>query len=100
MAHSTTAAHAVPFEARRQLERQEGLPFLDVLSQDTVAQACHSHNHRWRERLYTPWIRLGIFLSQVLSPATGPAMTPSPASRSLARIANSPPSRPRPPATA
>ena len=24
-------------------------------------------NHRWRDRIYTPWITLGIFLSQVLS---------------------------------
>jgi hypothetical protein len=68
MAQPTTVGHPIPFQSLRgRFEQAEGLPFLDALSQETVAQACHSHDHRWRDRLYTPWITLGIFLSQVLS---------------------------------
>src|SRR4051794_12464290 len=68
MSQSTTVAGPLPFDPlRTRLDQQQGLPFLDILSRDAVAQACDSHNHRWRDRLYTPWITLGIFLSQVLS---------------------------------
>ena len=52
---------------RGQLGRQEGLPFLDHLSRARVEAACRDRNHSWRERIYTPWITLGVFLSQVLS---------------------------------
>jgi Transposase DDE domain len=52
---------------RRRLAGQLGLPFLEVLSRPLVELACRTCNHRWRERIYTPWITLGIFLSQVLS---------------------------------
>jgi hypothetical protein len=52
---------------RDQLGRKEGLPFLDILTSDLVATACRNCNHFWRERLYTPWITLGMMLSQVLS---------------------------------
>jgi hypothetical protein len=52
---------------RNQLARQPGLPFLTILSQSTVEQACRDCDHPWRERIYTPWITLGLFLSQVLS---------------------------------
>jgi hypothetical protein len=43
------------------------LPFLKLLTHDTVAQACRRCHHPWRDRLYTPWITLGLFLSQVLA---------------------------------
>ena len=52
---------------RNQLGGQQGLPFLRLLSRDLVEQACRLCNHSWRERIYTPWITLGIFLSQILS---------------------------------
>jgi Transposase DDE domain len=52
---------------RNQLDEQQGLPFLKLLSRATVEQACRLCNHPWRERLFTPWMTLVIFLSQVLS---------------------------------
>lgn len=52
---------------RNELGRRQGLPFLKFLSRDLVEAACRRCNHCWRERLYTPWITLSIFLSQVLS---------------------------------
>lgn len=68
VAQSTTPTNRAPFESlRHRLDQEHGLPFLDILSPDTVAQACRSTNHRWRERTYTPWITLGVFLSQILS---------------------------------
>ncbi|HSQ58329.1 MAG TPA: IS4 family transposase [Gemmata sp.] len=52
---------------RNQLGTQQGLPFLTILARALVEQACRRCHHAWRERIYTPWITLGIFLSQVLS---------------------------------
>jgi Transposase DDE domain len=52
---------------RDQLKQRQGLPFLEILSPPLVEAACRHCNHLWRERIYTPWITLGIFLSQVLS---------------------------------
>jgi putative transposase len=65
---STTAAHRDQFLSQRdRLRHQDGLPFLDVLRPHTVEQACRDVRHSWRPRIYTPWITLGVFLSQVLS---------------------------------
>jgi hypothetical protein len=52
---------------RNQFDDQSGLPFLEVLSASEVESACRAWNHRWRNRIYTPWITLGMFLSQILS---------------------------------
>ena len=52
---------------RYQLAEQTGLPFLDLLSATEVELACRAWNHQWRSRIYTPWITLGMFLSQILS---------------------------------
>jgi hypothetical protein len=52
---------------RDSLEGQQGLPFLSHLSRARVEATCGQQGHSWRERIYTPWITLGIFLSQVLS---------------------------------
>jgi hypothetical protein len=38
-----------------------------MLSRPRVEQACRACHHRWRDRIYTPWITLSIFLSQILS---------------------------------
>jgi hypothetical protein len=68
MAQSTAPAPRDQFvTVRDQLARREGLPFLALLSRSTVAAACRAFHHRWRERIYTPWITLSLFLSQVLS---------------------------------
>jgi hypothetical protein len=68
VAQSTTSANHAHFESvRNRIGQQEGLPFLDILSPHTVKQTCRRHNHTWRERIYTPWITLGVFLSQILS---------------------------------
>jgi Transposase DDE domain len=52
---------------RDRLQQQQGLPFLETLSRTLVADACRQLNYPWRHRTYTPWITLGMFLSQVLS---------------------------------
>jgi hypothetical protein len=52
---------------RDQFAQQKGLPFLRVLSRAFVETACRHLSHRWRKRVYTPWITLSIFLSQILS---------------------------------
>jgi hypothetical protein len=68
MAQATHPSPRQQFDSlRHQLREQQGLPFLKVLSRDMVEHVCRLGNHPWRERIYTPWITLGIFLSQVLS---------------------------------
>ena len=52
---------------RDQFDEQSGLPFLDVLSASEVESTCRAWNHHWRNRIYTPWITLSMFLSQILS---------------------------------
>ena len=52
---------------RDQFQQEQGLPFLDLLSQALVEDMCRQGNYPWRNRTYTPWITLGLFLSQVLS---------------------------------
>ena len=65
----STAPTAPPqvSSVRDWLKKQQGLPFLDFLSRRLVEDACRRCNHRWRIRIYTPWITLGLFLSQILS---------------------------------
>lgn len=68
MVQLTHPSPCQPFETLRDgLGDQSGLPFLDLLSPASVDQACREREHPWRERIYTPWVTLGIFLSQVLS---------------------------------
>lgn len=68
MSQSIPITSGRPFDSLHQhLHRQEGLPFLDHLSRARVEAACRTHDHCWRRRIYTPWITLGLFLSQVLS---------------------------------
>ena len=52
---------------RNRLRQAVGLPFLEVLSRSLVEESCRCIQHRWRERIYTPWITLSLFLSQILS---------------------------------
>lgn len=68
MAQSIPTTPGRPLDSLRdRLDRREGLPFLDHLSRARVEAACRDRGHPWRERIDTPWITLGIFLSQVLS---------------------------------
>jgi hypothetical protein len=61
-----SARHQVD-DIRCQLKREQGLPFLNVLSRALVEDMCRQLNPPWRSRTYTPWVTLGLFLSQVLS---------------------------------
>jgi Transposase DDE domain len=68
VAQSTASAPCDQFPSHRDhFARQEGLPFLRLLSRAFVEAACRDADHPWRKRIYTPWITLCIFLSQVLS---------------------------------
>ena len=68
MIQSTQASVRDQFQTQKQqLGREQGLPFLDHLSAELIAEACRECGHPWRERIFTPWTTLGIFLSQVLS---------------------------------
>jgi hypothetical protein len=68
MAQSTAPSTREQMDVLRdELKQQQGLPFLALLSQTLVEAACRHSNHTWRKRLYTPWITLGLFLSQILS---------------------------------
>jgi hypothetical protein len=66
--HSTISSTLDQFDSlRTQLDQQDGLPFLKLLSKSMVETVCRGCNHEWRNRAYTPWITLSMFLSQVLA---------------------------------
>jgi hypothetical protein len=68
VAQSTTSSpHDQFVSLRDQLAGQKGLPFLNILSRALVEAACRQAHHQWRERIYTPWITLSLFLSQILA---------------------------------
>jgi hypothetical protein len=68
VAQSTASSTRDPFECHKnQLGETPGLPFLDHLSPEVVEEVCRECEHSWRDRIYTPRITLGIFLSQILS---------------------------------
>jgi hypothetical protein len=52
---------------RNQFSEQTGLPFLELLSAAEVESSCRARKYKWRSRVYTPWITLTMFLSQILS---------------------------------
>jgi hypothetical protein len=52
---------------RRQFLQDGGLPFTDVLSEGTVAEALTAINVCWLDRIYSPLVTLSVFLGQVLS---------------------------------
>lgn len=52
---------------RRQFLQDGGLPFTDVLSPETVAEALARAEVVWKDRIYTPLVTLWVFLSQALS---------------------------------
>jgi putative transposase len=68
VAHSTARPVGSQLDpVRDQLKRQDGLPFLPLLSRDLVEAACRHCQHLRRERIYTPSITRAPFLSQVPS---------------------------------
>jgi hypothetical protein len=68
VAQSTSASARCPIHSvRNRLAQASGLPFLDLLSRTLVEEACRRFLHPWRQRIYTPWITLSTFLSQILS---------------------------------
>jgi hypothetical protein len=65
---STKAPSRSQFDSvRDQLHQSRGLPFLNLISRSLVEASCRHCNHFWRDRVYTPWITLSLFLSQILS---------------------------------
>jgi hypothetical protein len=65
---STNAPSRSQFDpVRDQLDQDQGLPFLKLLSRPLVEASCRHCDHTWRQRVYNPWITLGLFLSQILS---------------------------------
>ncbi len=52
---------------RRQFLQDGDLPFTDVLSESTVAQALAALNVVWLDRIYSPLVTLWVFLGQVLN---------------------------------
>jgi Transposase DDE domain len=54
--------------AQERLAGKAGLPFSQLLDATTVKTALADDGISFRERIYTPWATLWIFLSQVLDP--------------------------------
>jgi hypothetical protein len=52
----------------RQFAQAPGLPFADLLSAEQVKEAAQDEGHCFRDRLYSPWVTLWVFLAQVLDP--------------------------------
>jgi hypothetical protein len=53
---------------RRHFAQTSGLPFAEVLSNDTIQQALLQEKVTFRNRLFSPVVTLWMFLSQVLDP--------------------------------
>src|SRR5947209_19669701 len=52
---------------RARFARNEGLPFADVLTEDSVHDVLNQHDVRYRDRVFGPVTTIWGFLSQVLS---------------------------------
>jgi hypothetical protein len=52
----------------QQFAQTPGLPFADLLPADQVREAVRQENVRFRDRLFSPWVTLWVFLTQVLDP--------------------------------
>jgi hypothetical protein len=67
MAHATpTHCSRQVEQRRRQLHQQPQLPFAQLLDRDLIQQALDAENVTFRDRLFSPFVTLGVFLSQVL----------------------------------
>ncbi len=54
-------------EVRARFARDQGLPFADSLTEDSILDALNQHGVQFRDRLFTPITTIWGFLSQVLS---------------------------------
>jgi hypothetical protein len=52
---------------RRQFLQEGGLPFTDVLTEESLSQALETIRVPWKDRIFTPLVTLWVFLGQVLS---------------------------------
>ncbi len=52
---------------RRQFLQEGGLPFTDVLTEESLSQALEAIQVVWKDRIFTPLVTLWVFLGQVLS---------------------------------
>jgi hypothetical protein len=53
------------------LQRKNGLPFRELLSEESIGAALLSAGIEFRERIYTPFVTLWAFLSQVMGSTRG-----------------------------
>src|ERR1700719_5153011 len=54
-------------EVRARFARDQGLPFADSLSEQSILDALQEHGVQYRDRLFSPATTIWGFLSQVLS---------------------------------
>ncbi|MEM8671017.1 MAG: IS4 family transposase [Planctomycetota bacterium] len=52
---------------RRQFLQDGGLPFTNVLSEQSISDALSHNDVRWKDRVYSPLVTLWEFLGQILS---------------------------------
>ena len=52
---------------RRQFMQDGGLPFTDILSEESISRAISQNEVCWKERVYSPLVTLWVFLGQILS---------------------------------
>jgi hypothetical protein len=52
---------------RSQFLQDCGLPFTDVLSEESISNALSQNGVCWKERIYSPLVTLWVFLGQILS---------------------------------
>ncbi|MEM1228857.1 MAG: IS4 family transposase [Planctomycetota bacterium] len=52
---------------RSQFLQDGGLPFTDVLSETSIADALSENGVRWKDRVFSPLVTLWVFLGQILS---------------------------------
>ncbi len=52
---------------RDRFARNEGLPFVDILTEASIRDVLNDHGVRYRDRVFSPATTIWGFLSQVLS---------------------------------
>src|SRR5436309_8355028 len=69
MSHATPSGRSRQVaQLRQQLHHAPDLPFTHLLDRDTIEQALRDENVTFRDRLFSPFVTLWVFLSQVLDP--------------------------------
>src|SRR6202035_2998418 len=67
MSHATPSARSrQAARLRQQLHHTPELPFARLLDRDTIQQALRAEKVHFRDRLFSPFVTLWVFLSQVL----------------------------------